>query len=127
MNTASKFAQIAQANHKPVVNNSYEDFQKKVRWGSHQYVRFVIKEIEQRALKGFGSVDITIDKTTDLFNVDEGRNSCYSSGFVCDLLTQKGFSFNNGYYEDHFDAFSTTLIWSKDLPKSPDKIGMCWK
>lgn len=127
MNTASKFAQIAQANHKPVVNNSYEDFQKKVTWGSHQYVRFVIQEVKHRALKGFGSVVIKIDTTTDQFGIDEGRNSCYASAFVSDLLVQQGFKFDNSEFEDFYDAYTTKLVWDDTLPMSPNKIDMCWK
>ena len=127
MNTASKLAEIAKANHKPVNNNILNTFDKKVKWGSHQYVRFVINEAKERASKGFGSVKITIDKTTDLFNLDEGRNSCYSSALVCSLLHQQGFKFNNEEFEDHYDAFSFRLVWDDTLPTSPNKIGMCWK
>lgn len=126
MNTATKLASLARANQSPVKSSS-SDFEKKVRWGSHQYVRFVVNEAKERAMKGFGSVVITIDKTTDLFSVDEGRNSCYDSSFVCELLHKEGFTLDNGQYEDHYDAFSTILIWDKGLPQSPNRIGMCWK
>ena len=128
MNTASKLAQLARANQKKQEVNPYESFKKKVKWGSHQYVRFVKERCKELALKGYGGVEITIDKTTDLFDIDEGRNSCYSSEFVCQLLGREGFVFGDEY-EDHYDAFSNDLIWDKELPKAPDsmKIGMCWK
>lgn len=125
MNTAIKLAQIAQANH--VTKTPLSSFEKKRVWEAHQYVRYVVKEATERASKGFGSVRITIDKTSDLFGVDEKRNSCYSSEFVCQLLSQKGFRFDHEEYEDHYDAFSTNIIWDDSLPKSPVRIGMCWK
>ena len=106
-----------------------QSFEKKVRWGSHQYVRYVIKRCKELASKGYGSVKITIDKTTDMFGVDEGRNSCYSESFVCKLLSQEGFTID-WYGEDardHYDAISGTLIWDETLPKSPDRIGMSWE
>ena len=126
-NTANRLASIAQANQKSKVKDPMIAFQKKVRWGSHQYVRHVVKRAEKEAELGYGSVRITIDKTTDLFQTDEGRNSCYDSSFVCGLLSQQGFKFNNGEYADHYDAFSTELVWDKNLPTSPNKIGMSWE
>jgi hypothetical protein len=107
----------------------YEQFQKKVAWGSHHYVRYVIKRCKELASKGYGSVKITIDRTTDMFDVDEGRNSCYSYSFVCKLLVQEGFTFD-WYGEDscdHYDAVSGTLIWDETLPKFPEEISMSWE
>lgn len=132
----------------------YEQFQKKVRWGSHQYVRYVIKRCKELASKGYGGVLITIDKTTDMFEMDEGRNSCYSHNFVVQLLQQEGFVLNP--FEDYYDAQSYILYWQikpvfsfdvvdkesdealcqleqewekVKLLQAPDseKIGMCWE
>lgn len=107
--------------------NHHLSFEKKVRWGSHQYVRYVVNQCKELASKGYGSVEIKIDRTTDLFQIDEGRNSCYSAEFVSILLQQNGFVFDG--LIDHYDAFSTILTWDKELPQAPSsmKIGMCWK
>lgn len=107
-------------------------FLKKVRWGSHQYVRYAINECKKLAQRGYGFVKITIDKTTDLFMMAEGRNSCYSAEFIKNLLQQEGFTFgkeDKNSYKDHYDAFSDILVWDKNLPIAPDteKIGMSWK
>jgi len=40
-----------------------QSFQKKVSWGSHQYVRFVKQRCKKLATKGYGSVEIKLDKT----------------------------------------------------------------
>lgn len=104
MTTAEKLAQVAKQNQPKKV-----EFQKKVRWGSHQYVRYIIKRCKELALKGYGSVEITIDKTTDLFQVDEGRNSCYSHDFVVQLLQKEGFKLQA--LEDFYDAQSYILYW----------------
>ncbi len=103
-------------------------FQQKVKWGSHQYVRFVKERCKELASKGYGSVEIKIDKTTDLFNVDENRNSCYSADFVFTLLNNEGFTWKNEPV-DYYDAISDVLIWDANLSQAPnsEKIGMCWK
>ena len=162
--TASKLAQIAQANQhrlkdvdvykngnlvftgsnsdaeifmkkeggtftiKPAKNHQLA-FEKKVKWQSHQYVRFVIKSCTELASLGYGSVEITIDRTTDLFEVDEKRNSCYSADFVYELLLEQGFEFDKSMDIDHYDAISTIIVWDKTLPKAPSSmnIGMCWE
>lgn len=88
-------------------------FLKKVRWGAHQYVHYVINECKKLAQRGYGFVKITIDKTTDLFMMDEGRNSCYSAEFIKNLLQQEGFTFgkeNENSYKNHYDAFSDILV-----------------
>lgn len=105
-----------------------KSLQKKISWGSHQYVRYIKLRCKELALKGYGSVEIKMDKTTDLFNIDEGRNSCYSVNFVLKLLNQEGFIWKNEQ-TDFYDAISDVLIWDKDLPQAPnyEKIGMCWK
>jgi 3-methyladenine DNA glycosylase AlkC len=133
----------------------YEAFQKKVAWGSHQYVRYVIKRCKELASKGYGSVEITIDKTTDMFNKIESKHRGYSHDFVVKLLSQEGFELHD--YVNHYDAISYILYWqlkptfsqyvvcSKDddeqlyqleqewervkLPQAPDseKIGMSWE
>lgn len=131
MNTAIKLSQLARDNKKKQEENPLDAFDKKVRWGSHQYVRFLKKECKKLALQGYGSVRITIDRTTELFMTDEGRNSCYSSSFVISLLCNEGFRFSQkeGDYEDHYDAFTNVLIWDENLPQAPNsnRIGMCWK
>ena len=65
---------------------------------------------------------------TDLFNVDEGRNSCYSADFVFSLLNREGFIWKNEP-TDYYDAISDVIIWDRELPQAPssEKIGMCWK
>ena len=105
-----------------------QSFQKKVSWASHQYVRFVKQRCKELASKGYGSVEIKLDKTTDLFNVDEGRNSCYSAEFVFSLLNREGFIWKNEP-TDYYDAISDVIIWDRELPQAPssEKIGMCWK
>ena len=135
--------------------NPQEQFEKKVRWASHQYVRYVVKRCEELAKKGYGSVEIKIDCTTDLFQVDEGRISCYSHKFVVQLLQQEGFELEK--LNDYYDAQSYILYWQvkpkfdltfvpdsvvdsqsllqeqewlrTKLPQAPnsEKIGMCWK
>jgi hypothetical protein len=129
MNTASKLAQLARANQKKQEKPIVDSFQKKVSWGSHQYVRFVKERCKELALKGYGGVEIKIDKTTDLFGVDEGRNSCYSHAFVLKLLQQEGFDIYDTPEGDCYDAQIYTLFWAYNLPFAPsnEKIGMCWK
>lgn len=107
----------------------YEAFQKKVRWGSHQYVRYVIKRCKELASKGYGGVLIKIDITTDMSDVDKGKKSCYSHDFVVKLLRQKGFALFTTPEGDYYDAQEYTLFWLYDLPLAPDseKIGMCWE
>ncbi len=130
MKTASKLAQLAKANQKKQ-ENPLDAFDKRVRWGSHQYVRFVKQECKKLALQGYGSVSITIDRTTELFTVDEKNNRCYSYTFVVRLLRNEGFTFSTKEtdYVDHYDAFTSVLIWDNDLPKAPNsmRIGMSWK
>jgi len=128
MITASKLAQLARANQNKQEKIMVDSFQKKVFWGSHQYVRYVKQRCKELALKGYGSVEIKLDKTTDLFNTDEGRNSCYSADFVFTLLNREGFIWKNEP-TDFYDAISDILIWDRELPQAPnsEKIGMCWK
>lgn len=113
---------------KPAKNHQLA-FEKKVKWQSHQYVRFVIKRCTELASLGYGSVEITIDRTTDLSGIDENRNSCYSLDFVCDLLKDKGFEFDKSMDTDHYDAISTILVWDNTLQLAPHnmEIGMCWE
>lgn len=126
MNTANKLSQIARANQQVKKSNSQQDLQKKISWGSHQYVRFVKNQCKELASKGYGSVEIKIDRTTDLFNIDEGLNRCYSLSFVVTLLQQEGFKLLTK--EDYYDAQSYNLVWDKDLPQClSEKIGMSWK
>ena len=128
MKTASKLAQLARANQNKQEKPMVDSLQKKVSWGSHQYVRYVKQKCKELALKGYGSVEIKLDKTTDLFNIDEGRNSCYSADFVFTLLNREGFIWKNEP-TDFYDAISDILIWDRELPQAPnsEKIGMCWK
>ena len=128
MITASKLAQLARANQNKQEKPMVDSLQKKVSWGSHQYVRYVKQKCKELALKGYGSVEIKLDKTTDLFNIDEGRNSCYSADFVFTLLNREGFIWKNEP-TDFYDAISDILIWDRELPQAPnsEKIGMCWK
>ena len=130
MNTATKLAQIARANQKKNTPDTspFHKFHHKVRWASHQYVRYVKTRCKEIAIKGYGSVEIKLDKTTDIFNVDEHRNSCYSAEFVIKLLNNEGFIWKNEP-TDYYDAVSDVIIWDKDLPQAPqsEKIGMSWK
>lgn len=133
MKTADKLSKIARTNQpEQVKENLYESFNNKVNLGSLKYVDFVINQCKELSMKGYGSVKITIDKTTDLFNTDEGRNSCYSSQLVVSLLTKEGFEFLSYYdknvYIDHYDAFSDIISWDKTLSTAPNsmKIGMSW-
>lgn len=119
---------------RPKVVNPEAQFQKKVKWGSHQYVRYVIKRCEELAKQGYGAVGITIDETTDqYYGMDKGRNSCYSSALVVALLKQHGFTFGSEYNEtlqvNHYDAFSDVLVWKTELPQAPksQEIGMSWE
>lgn len=123
--TANKLAQIARENQKQIKRNSFAE---KIKWESHQYVRYVKQRCETLALKGYGSVRITIDKTVDIFQTDEHRNSCYSFDFVCTLLKREGFKFGK-YITDHYDAMSLDLIWEETLSKAPnsERIGISWK
>ena len=155
MNYAQKLAQVALVN-KPVKTTSlYEKTQKKIRWGSHQYVRYVLKRCEELAKQGYGSVEIKIDRTADLFGIDEGLNSFYSHDSVVKLLEDEGFQLEER--EDYYLAQSYILYWqvkpdfshvakadsfddgallraeqkweSNKLPQAPNssRIGMCWE
>lgn len=76
----------------------------------------------KKATNGYGRTDIIIDRTTDMFNVDEDRGSSYSHDVVYRLLEQEGFSIEEK--EDLYDAVVYEISWNKDLPKDKDRIGM---
>ena len=112
--------------------NPYESLQKKVAWASHQYVRYVKERCKELATKGYGGVEIKIDKTADLFGENEG-NSYYSHDFVVKLLQQEGFEVHDTpyCYDAQIYTFAQTyiLFWEYGLPFAPsnEKIGMYWK
>lgn len=125
MTTADKLAEIAKANQqsKRKENNP----QKRASWASHEYVRFVNRKCKELAQKGYGSVQITIDFTWDMFGIVEKCG--YSGYFVCSLLEKEGYILGGEEERvDHHDAITMLLTWAVDLPKAPDsmKIGMTW-
>lgn len=125
MTTADKLAEIAKANQQPKVKKN--DPQKRAKWASHQYVRFVNRKCKELAKKGYGSVLITIDFTWDMFSIVEKCG--YSGYFVCALLEQDGYILDGEEERiDHYDAITMQLTWASDLPQAPDsmKIGMTW-
>lgn len=91
--------------------------QNKVAWASHQHVRNIKKYCYSLAKQGFGSVHIKLDKTFDLFQIDENRGSTYSAKFVEKLLNQEGFTLD--LQDDCYDAISSLLIWDDTLPTAP--------
>ena len=111
-----------------IIDFDYTTFNDKVVEGSHKYANFVIKECTELALRGFGCVKVSMDKTTDIYNIDEGFNSCYSVDIIKNILKDKGFIWRN-YPADEFYTYTDTLIWNKDLPKAPTihNIGKYWK
>lgn len=128
MTTATKLAELARANQKVVTStNAYEEFEKKVEEGSKKYVEYVIAKCTELAIQGYGSVYITIDRTTDMFHKDEGRNSCYSADYVCALLYKNGFMFDHTKEIDLYDVLQTKLVWDNNLPSSKSCIGMRWE
>lgn len=109
-------------------SKGYDEERKKISWASHQYVRNVKKLCTKLAEKGFGSVEIKLDQTTDLWGKIERENSCYSADFVITLLKKEGFSFNDSETVDHYDALDSVLVWDAQLQKAPssEKIGMAF-
>ena len=129
MNTANKLAQIAKENRKPTETSEVDTFRKKISYASHTHVEYLKQKCEELALKGYGSVKITLDQTTDLFNIiEEAGNSYYSANHVMSLLNVEGFTWKNEV-TNHYYAFSDVLVWERDLPQAPDseKIGMSWE
>lgn len=125
MKFAHKLAEIAKANQQPSKEDIYGKFLKKAQWESHQYVRYILKSCKKLATQGYGSVTIGIDRTTELFEKDEGRNSAYIASFVEKLLLEHGFSLNEP--DDCYDAIYYLLTWDETLPISPERLGLSWK
>ena len=76
---------------------------------SKSYVESVIIRCEELANLGYGSVEIKIDCTTDLFDVIELNGTGYSHNKVVSLLQEEGF--NLEFIEDYYDAKSYILSW----------------
>ena len=122
---ANELAKIAQSviEQMPVEYNKPEfNWNDELSIGSHKKVNSIIKQVEELALKGYGSVKITLDKTTDVFMVSELENRFYSETEVCNLLCNEEFTLEP--IEDYYDAQSYLLVWHKDLLKYPKSIGM---
>lgn len=71
-----------------------------MKWESYQYVKVIKQKCKELALKGYGSVEIELDKTCDYCN------------FILKLLKQEGFTFGKD--------FTNILIWDDKLPQAPD-------
>lgn len=105
-----------------------ELFQERVAKNTEKYVKYVMTRCEELARKGYGSVLIKIDRTTDIFMQIESDNKGYSADHVVSLLLAEGFKLKQG--DDFYDAVSYILTWSDlNLPEAPDseKIGMAYK
>lgn len=124
---ANELAEIAQAANQVLamenINEKSEyDWFNKVSTGSHEKVGSMMKQLKELALNGFGSVEIKLDKTTDMFMTKESENRFYSEIEVCIILQGKGFKLEP--LEDYYDAQSYLLVWHKELDKFPVAIGM---
>lgn len=102
--------------------------QERVAKNTEKYVKYVMTRCEELARKGYGSVEIIIDMTTDMFYMIESESNGYSAKRVIQMLLAEGFKLKRG--EDFYDAASYILTWSDlNLPEAPDseKIGMAYK
>jgi hypothetical protein len=61
----------------------------------------------------YGSVDIKLDLTTDLFSVKESDKNFYSAQQVLDLLISEKFKIKEIY--DYYDAKKFRLTWDESL------------
>ena len=126
MNTANKLAIIAKNSY--VAEDNKRDNTEKILYdNSVAHVDSIISQCTALAEKGYGSVRLTLDRTAKQFGKDEGRNNYYDADLVCKMLRiDHGFfidmNVDGGNYVDHYDAFTTKLIWINNLPEAPDKF-----
>jgi division protein CdvB (Snf7/Vps24/ESCRT-III family) len=123
-NELAEIAQIAKENMtmKNIKEKSEYDWLNEVSTGSHKKVDSIIEQLKELASKGFGSVEIKLDKTTDMFMVKESENRFYSEIEVCSILHGKGFILEP--LNDYYDAQSYLLVWHKEFVEYPIAIGM---
>lgn len=122
---ADEFKIIAQSviEQMPIsYNNPEKLWSKQVSIGSHKKFESILNHVENLAKNGYGSVNIKLDKTTDMFMVKESKSRFYSEQEVCTLLINEGFKLTP--IEDFYEAQSYHLIWHDDLVKSYCNIGM---
>jgi len=125
MKNAEKFSQIANevVKQMPVVYNEPEiSFNEKINEGSIAKYESILNKVEKLAKLGFGSVNIILDQTTDLFYICETKERFYSLSEIVIFLKNDGFRLY--LIDDYYDAIEYNLVWNENLKESPEKIEM---
>jgi hypothetical protein len=101
-----------------------DSFQESVYSGSVAKFNSILQKVEKLAKKGYGSVQIILDGTADMFYCKESDSTFYSEHTVINLLINEQFSLK--VIEYHYDARTYILSWDKDgsLMQSNDLIPM---
>lgn len=100
------------------------DTEQKLQDNAHAYLDYVENCIDRAAKEGYGSLEITIDRTYDMFNIVECPTTTYSYNYVVKKLLLRGYQLDQ--IEDHYDAISFLLTFLKNelFTTSPIKVGM---
>lgn len=120
MSFAKQLSELAQMNSSKKKREESADI-RKISSDTDRYVEFVLRKCQEKAANGMGGTVIAIDKTTDLFGIDEGRDSAYSHDAVVTILKQKELALEE--IEDMYDTIVYNLIWDKDLHLDRERIG----
>lgn len=124
MNTANKLTLIARESVKQLkTNNNDVHTSDSVDKNSILHFEYIKNKCEELARQGFGSVRVKLDKSYDMFHIEENRGTSYSTERVVELLNSEGFIWKNEV-TDYYDAFSDVLIWCVDLPEANNEISM---
>ena len=127
MNKANKLSQItefaqAHISQAQPEQDPYLEFERLMHEGSIAKFKSLCKRFEEMAIKGYGSCEITLDHTSDLFQVKELESRFYSASEVEDMLIEEDFYFV--IVADHYDAISYKVTWNSKAMESPDSIDM---
>ena len=129
MNTRDSLRLVSKSNQqsKSKKDSFFKDWNRKLSEGNERYVSFILLKMKKSAEKGYGSLRFTLDYTSEMFQIDEGINTCYIPSEILNTLTSRPHCFQIEQECDHYDAIDWIIYWHRTLPTDPDKVGMAWE
>lgn len=127
MNKANKLSQITEfaqvhISQAQPEQDPYLEFERLMHEGSIAKFESLSKRFEQIAGEGYGSCEIILDYTSEMFQMKEIESRFYSASEVVSMLSQAGFKITKT--EDLYDAQVFTVVWHPDSKQFTNCIKM---